>query len=161
LRMSDPKKHAVDYVDSPCLFMHSPPSQGSRPTHVPLPPTSQPFLSPTFVQSPSGPAPSFPIPFPTPQYGYTPSTSLAAPNWQRPRATSSYASESPTLAFPEPQLHRATSARAIPRPSSPLPRTPGRNSGTSPLTPPALPPRSSPSLRTPGTEVLSEQFHFK
>ncbi|KAH9960831.1 hypothetical protein BC827DRAFT_1205615 [Russula dissimulans] len=113
--------------------MHSPPSQGSRPTHVPLPPTSQPFLSPTFVQSPSGPAPSFPIPF--------------LLRSMRPRATSSYASESPTLAFPEPQLHRATSARAIPR----------RNSGTSPLTPPALPPRSSPSLRTPGTESVGPQ----
>jgi len=140
--------------------MHSPPSNsrssGSHPTqphlvHFPSPhPNSQSFLSPTFVQSPSEPAPSFP--FPTPQYGYAPqstSTSLSPANWQRPRATSSYASESSTLAFPEPQLHRATSARAISRPPPPpSPRIPGHDSRKSPLTPPDLPPRNSPSRQT-------------
>ena len=47
---------------------------------------------------------------------------ISPPNWQRPRASTSYMLESPTVAFPEPQLHRATSAGAH---SSP-PSTPGR-----------------------------------
>jgi len=94
-------------------------------------PHPEALLSPTFSQSPSTQPPlAFPTPFSTAQYDF-PSQSthathagLSPPNWQRPRANSSYASESATLAFPEPQLHRATSTRAISRPPPPPPRTP-------------------------------------
>jgi len=142
-------------MPSPPSNSRSSGSRQSRP-HLPSPHhNSQAYVPSTFVQSPSEPAQSFPFPFPTPQYNYTPqSTSLSAPNWHRPRATSSYASESSTLAFPEPQLHRATSARA--RPPSPPPWTSGRDLASPLSTPPALPPRGSPGLQTPSTEVLSE-----
>jgi hypothetical protein len=91
-------------------------------------PQPEALVSPTFSQSPSThPTLAFPTPFSTAQYDFpsqsthsTHSSGLSPPNWQRPRATSSYASESATLAFPEPQLHRATSNRAPPPP----PRTP-------------------------------------
>jgi hypothetical protein len=90
-------------------------------------PQPEALVSPTFSQSPSTDPPlAFPTPFSTAQYDFpsqsthaTHSPGLSPPNWQRPRATSSYALESATLAFPEPQLHRATSTRAASRPSPP------------------------------------------
>ena len=116
------------------------------------------LLSPTFPQSPSTQPPlSFPTPFSTAQYDFpsqstyaTYSPGLSPPNWQRPRATSSYGSESATLAFPEPQLHRATSTRAASRP--PPPRTPRQE--TDLRTSPAPPHRNSGTdLKTQGAEV--------
>jgi hypothetical protein len=47
---------------------------------------------------------------------------ITPPSWPRPRAATSYMSETPTMTFPEPQLYRATSAGAH---SSP-PSIPGR-----------------------------------
>jgi hypothetical protein len=114
-------------------------------------PQPEALLSPAFFQSPStvpSPPPTFPTPFSTAQYDYpsqsTPPTyppNLSPPNWQRQRATSSYALESATLAFPEPQLHRATSNRAIsrPPPPPPPPRTPSRHVETVPHTSPVPP----------------------
>lgn len=106
----------------------------------------QPHPQPTdFVQTPSGITPqAFPSTFLTPQYDYPSQPSnLLPPNWQRPRATSSYTLESATLAFPEPQLHRATSTRAPSRPPSPSPRTSGYDVGVSPHITPALSHRDS------------------
>lgn len=123
-------------------------------------PQPQALVSPTFSQSPSTHPPlSFPIPFSTAQYEYpsqsthaTHPPSLSPPNWQRPRASSSYASESATLAFPEPQLHRATSTRALSRPPPPPPRTPRQE--TDPRTGPAPSHRNSATdLKTQGAEV--------
>ena len=107
----------------------------------------QAFVSPSISQG--VPPSTFPTPFPTPQYDYysrstpvAPAASLSPPNWQRPRATSSYSLESAHLAFPEPQIHRGTSIRGISRPPSPPPRSdsasriapavPHRNSVTGP-----------------------------
>ena len=125
-------------------------------------PQPEALLSPTFSQSPSTHPPlAFPTPFSTAQYDFpsqstnaTPSPSLSPSNWQRPRATSSYASESTTLAFPEPQIHRATSTRAASRP--PPPRTPRQETDL----------RSSPapshrnSKKTQGAEVVL-QFYLE
>lgn len=105
----------------------------------------QVFVSPSFPQS--IPPSTFPTPFPTPQHDYhsrstpvTPPASLSPPNWQRPRATSSYSLESATLAFPEPQVHRGTSIRGISRPPS---LTPGSHSETASRRAPAVPHRNS------------------
>jgi hypothetical protein len=111
----------------------------------------QPTVSPNFIQSPTAvPPQAFPS-FPTPQYDYPPSPSnLSPPNWQRPRATSSYASESSTITFPEPQFYRSTSTRV----PSPSPRTPRHDLDRSPRSSPALPPRKSATgPKTHGTEV--------
>src|SRR6267142_4617876 len=108
----------------------------------------QPIVSPAFLQSPSSIPQAFPFPsFPTPQYDRPPDPpNLLPPNWQRPRATSSYASESTTLAFPEPQLYRSTSTRA----PSPPPRASRHDLDRSPLPTPPLPPRTSATgSRTP------------
>ena len=112
----------------------------------------QAIVSPTSFQNPEVTFPSFP----TPQYGYPPDPSnLLPPNWQRPRATSSYASESTTLAFPEPQVHRSTSARA----PSPPPRTSRHALDRSPLPAPALPQRNSATgPKTHSTEVAFERL---
>jgi len=125
--------------------MHSSSSnnRGSRQPHIDSispHPHQQAIVSSDFVQSPSGITPqAFPSAFLTPQYDYVPQPSdLLPPNWQRPRATSSYTLESATLAFPEPQLHRATSTRALSRPPSPSPRTSGYDLGVSPRITPAL-----------------------
>jgi len=129
----------------------------------------QDLLSPTLSQSPSVlPPHTFPTPFPTPQYDYpsqsTPAThppSLSPPNWQRPRATSSYGLESATLAFPEPQLHRATSSRGIRRPPPLPPRTPTQDLESAPRIAPTLSDRSSvtgPKIQ--GAEVALK-FHFE
>ena len=123
-------------------------------------PQPEAFLSPTFSQSPSTHAPlPFPTPFSTAQYDYpaqsthsTYPSDILPPNWQRPRATSSYALESATLAFPEPQLHRTTSTHDISRPPPPPPRTPRRE--TDLRSSPALSHRNSiTGLKTQGTEV--------
>jgi hypothetical protein len=114
----------------------------------------QPTVSPNFIQSPSAIPPQA-FPFPTPQqYDYPQSPSNLSPpppnNWQRPRATSSYASESSTITFPEPQFYRSTSTRV----PSPSPRTPRHDLDRSPRSPPALPPRKSATgPKTHGTEV--------
>src|SRR5260370_36806335 len=112
-------------------------------------PQPETLLSPTFSLSPSTvpfPPPTFPTPFSTAQYDYFPQSTpptyppnLSPLNWQRPRATSSYALESATLAFPEPQLHRATSNRAISRPPPLPPQTPSQRVQTAPHTSPAPP----------------------
>jgi hypothetical protein len=117
-------------------------------------PQPEALASPTFFESPPL---TFPTPFSTAQYDFpsqsthaTQSPGLSPPNWQRPRATSSYASESATLAFPEPQLHRATSTRAASRP--PPPRTPRQE--TDLRTSPATSHRDSfTDLKTQGAEV--------
>lgn len=122
-------------------------------------PQPEAFGSPTFSQSPSTQTPlTFPTPFLTAQYDYpsqsthaTRPPSLSPPNWQRPRATSSYALESATLTFPEPQIHRATSTQSLPHPPPP-PRTPRQE--TDIRTSPAPPHRSSVTgLETQGAEV--------
>jgi hypothetical protein len=121
-------------------------------------PQPEALVSPTFSQSPSTQPPLlFPTPFSTAQYDFpsqstyaTHSPGLSPPNWQRPRATSSYGSESATLAFPEPQLHRATSTRAASHPH--LPRTPRQEIDL--RTSPAPPHRNSGTgLKTQGAEV--------
>jgi hypothetical protein len=118
------------------------------------------LLSPTFSQSPSTHPPlSFPTPFSTAQYDfpsqsthptYLPSPS--PPNWQRPRATSSYALESGTLAFPEPQLHRATSTRAASRPPPLPPRSPRQETDLRTSSAPSHR-NSNTGLKTQGAEV--------
>jgi hypothetical protein len=128
-------------------------------------PQPEALLSPTFSQSPSTQAPlSFPTPFSTAQYDYfshpTHPPSLSPPNWQRPRATSSYALETAaTLAFPEPQLHRATSTRAPSRPPPLPPRTPRQE--TDLRTGPAPSHHNSVTgLETQGAEVAL-RFHLQ
>lgn len=130
-------------------------------------PQPEALVSPTFSQSPSTQPPLlFPTPFSTAQYDFpsqstyaTHSPGLSPPNWQRPRATSSYGSESATLAFPEPQLHRATSTRAASRPPPPPPRTPRQE--TDFRTSPAPPHRNSGTdLKTQGAEVAL-RFDFE
>lgn len=117
----------------------------------------QAVISPDYLQSPSGITPqAFPSAFPTPQYDYPSQPSnLLPPNWQRPRATSSYTLESPTLTFPEPQLHRATSTRAHSRPPSPSPRTSRYDLGVSPHITPALSHRDSFIGRKPHTTEVA------
>jgi hypothetical protein len=124
----------------------------------------QPIISSPSVQSPSGIHPqAFPSAFLTPQYDYfSQPSSLLPPNWERPRATSSYTLESATLAFPEPQLHRAASTRAQPRPPSPPPRTSGYDSGVSPRITPALSHRDSFISPKPHTkEVAFRLLHLE
>lgn len=127
-------------------------------------PQPEALVSPTFSQSPSTPPLAFPTPFSTAQYDF-PSQSahasypgLSPPNWQRPRASSSYASESATLAFPEPQLHRATSTGAASRPPPLPPRTPGQE--TDLRSSPAPPDRHSVTGQTHGSEVML-RFYLK
>lgn len=143
-------------------------SRASRQPH-PAPPNahSQTSLSSPFLQSPSDThTKTIPPLFPTPQYdnpfgsmSISQPPTLSPPDWQRPRATSSYALESATLAFPEPQLYRATSTRAASRP--PSPRASRHDLGTPHLTP-ALSHRSSVTgLKTLKTEVTFEQFHLE
>lgn len=131
----------------------------THPDHIFLPQPDA-LVSPIFSQSPSAQPPlAFPTPFSTAQYDF-PSQSthathagLSPPNWQRPRATSSYASESATLAFPEPQLHRATSSQDLSRPPPLPPRTPRQE--TDLCTRPAPSHHSSISgLKTQGPEVV-------
>jgi hypothetical protein len=144
-------------------------SRQPRPDRISPHAHPQALLSSTFSQSPSVLAPhTFPTPFPTPQYDFpsqsTPAThpaGLSPPNWQRPRASSSYALESATLAFPEPQLHRATSTRGVSRPPPLPPRTPSKELETAPRIAPALSHRNSvtgPKIQ--GAEVAS-QFHLE
>jgi hypothetical protein len=151
-----------DSVACPCRMSSSnSPGRGSssRSRRPPIDSASshvfpQPDVSPAFFQSPSSIPQAFP--FPTPQFD-RPSepSSLLPPNWQRPRATSSYASESSTLAFPEPQLYRSTSTRA----PSPPPRTSRHDLDRSPLPTPPLPPRNSAtSPKTHSTEVASKRL---
>jgi hypothetical protein len=138
------------------LVMHPSSSNTSRSRQPRLDTVSshafpQAIVSPTFLQSPSSIPQAFP--FPNPQYDHPPDPpNLLPPNWQRPRATSSYALESTTLAFPEPQLYRSTSTRA----PSPPPRTSRHDLDRSRLPTPALPPRNpTTGPRTHSTEVLS------
>jgi hypothetical protein len=137
------KKRVFDSIACPYLTeMHSSSSPGSssrstRPQVFPQPSIPQAFLS-----------------FPTPQYDRPPDLpNLLPPNWQRPRATSSYASESTTLAFPEPQLYRSTSTRA----PSPPPRTSRHDLDRSPLPIPPLPTRNSAT----GPKIHSTEVAFK
>ena len=157
----------------PSVFMHSPSSNNrgsnprSRQPHLDtIPPRAHPqaILSPDFLQSPSGITPqTFPSAFPTSQYDYPSQPSnLLPPNWQRPRATSSYTLESPTLAFPEPHIHRATSTRAHSRPPSPSPQTTRYDLGVSPHITPDLSHRNSfisPDPHT--TEVAFWRLHLE
>lgn len=123
-------------------------------------PQPEALVYPAFSQSPSDHPPlTFPTPFSTAQYDYpsqsthtTHPPSLSPPHWQRPRATSTYASELATLAFPEPQIHRATSTQSLSRPPPPPPRTSRRE--TDLRTSPAPPHRSSVTgPKTQGAEV--------
>ena len=87
---------------------------------------------------------------------------ISSPNWQRPRAATSYMLESPTVAFPEPQLYRATSANAH---SSP-PSAPGPISrphlGASLHITPGLSHRNSFfGLRAHSTEVAFGRLHLQ
>jgi len=161
------KKKAIGKeCDSAPVFMSTSTNnqRGSRhpPNHI-FPyahPQPEASVSPTFSQSPSTlPTPplAFPSPFSTAQYDFPsrPTSTTHLPglsplNWERPRATSSYALESATLAFPEPQLHRGTSAQAISRPPPVPPRTPRQDVETAPRTSPAPSHRGSvpdPKLR--------------
>ena len=143
--------------------MHSPSSysrgSSSRPRQPQLDSVSshafpRAIVSPTFIQSPSSTPQTFPF-YPTPQYDHPQDPSnLLPPNWQRPRATSSYTLESTTLAFPEPQLYRSTSTRV----PSPHPRTLQHDLDRSPLPTPALPHRNSATdSKTHKTEVASRK----
>ena len=150
-------------------FMHSSSSNNrgsnprSRQPHIDSispHPHPQPVVSSPFVQSPQ----AFPSAFltPQPQYDYPSQPSnLLPPNWQRPRATSSYTLESATLAFPEPHLHRATSTRAQSRPPSPSPRTSGYDLGVSPPITPALSHRDSFISPKPHTKEVAFWLHLE